>query len=1217
MLLFLSSLLSFVNSQTDECPTGWVSYEFSCYKFIRSTPKGRLDAKVACMNYNAQLLSINTMEEHSFITDWLRQYDPQHKTWYTSGIDTGVNVWRWEGDDTLISNLDQAFLPGQELDVDNKIAAYNYSEYANRWGFLKVNGVQEHPYICEIAKSMLHLIIINERGLDYGLIIKDKRKLPRGPKIIKEPQPAIFDTSVRTETNDITLRCVADAYPPPKYEWFKEEYENNQLKLILVDPMADNRVTITDGSLTIYNPNQIQDRGKYHCRAANKFGTAVSQSVQLAFGYIYQFNLVRSNEQGKENWGKAIYCDPPQHFPGVHYYWARDNFPNLVDEDKRTFVSQDGNLYFSALQNIDNGMYSCNVQSFVSSTGRTGPVFRLEVISQPSSQQLLFPNNFPKSFPEAPLAGEDVRLECMAFGYPIPSYNWTRRGYSNELPAQAVTASYNRVLILPKVTVEDMGEYICTSSNGKSSVSKAVTLSVQAKPVFTIPLEDMHMDYNGYLYWMCEAFGIPAVEYEWLKNGEPLNEQRLVSTDREFITVRKNVLTIRDLRPDRDEGVYQCRATNQLGTTYSTGQLRVLSLKPSFAKYPLEAETYAIEGGNVTIACRPEAAPLPHFIWRKDGQVISPTARRRILVNGYLLIQPVTREDQGRYRCTAENTYGSDSSEGLLRVLRLPQIRHSPSANIVAVNGTLNLLCEATSDEGLDLTYAWYHNGLRIDTSMEHQFETGWTAGVLYGYNMTFADSGMYECVAKTPVSRVAARAPVFVRGPPGPPGGVQILSARDKDIRLTWSDGADNGDRITGYRIEGHTQWAPNWVVLMDDVFAQNIEFGRKSAVVNGNLLSPWCSYEFRIIAKNTVGLGEPSEPSPQHSTEPDKPYAYPLHVGGGGGKVGDLTITWLPLPAQEQNADGIYYRVYFKPADSDRDFRIVDLKDRGNVRMHVVRVSQRNFYTLYKVRVQAVNSKGEGPISPLAEIFSAENLPLAVPTQVSSLPFNSTALRVSWLPLDLSRESIRGKLIGFRLRYWRADSSPDTSLYYLSRYTENTALIVGLQPFTYYSVAVSAFNDAGAGPESEFFTEKTYKSAPLKAPTSDVVVITSPTTVRVTWRFTAPSSQEEPIQGYKVRYWEADQDFSTFTDVVVNIGASKLEAEVTNLTPGKVYKLRVLAYSLGGDGRMSSPAWQFKMGGMAPGQSYAYSSAPICNLCLLMVTILSGFTLLMNLIS
>lgn len=54
-----------------------------------------------------------------------------------------------------------------------------------------------------------------------------------------------------------------------------------------------------------------------------------------------------------------------------------------------------------------------------------------------------------------------------------------------------------------------------------------------------------------------------------------------------------------------------------------------------------------------------------------------------------------------------------------------------------------------------------------------------------------------------------------------------------------------------------------------------------------------------------------------------------------------------------------------------------------------------------------------------------------------------------------------------------------------------------------------------------------------------------------------------------------------STANDTIIDIG-SKLEARINNLTPGKVYKLRVLAYSNGGDGRMSSPAHTFQMGKM-----------------------------------
>lgn len=52
-----------------------------------------------------------------------------------------------------------------------------------------------------------------------------------------------------------------------------------------------------------------------------------------------------------------------------------------------------------------------------------------------------------------------------------------------------------------------------------------------------------------------------------------------------------------------------------------------------------------------------------------------------------------------------------------------------------------------------------------------------------------------------------------------------------------------------------------------------------------------------------------------------------------------------------------------------------------------------------------------------------------------------------------------------------------------------------------------------------------------------------------------------------------------STANDTVILVG-SKLEAFVTDLSPGKTYRMRVLAFSNGGDGRMSSPALTFQMG-------------------------------------
>ncbi|XP_015912441.1 contactin [Parasteatoda tepidariorum] len=1183
-----------VHSQT--CPKNWIDFKDSCYKFTRTPLQTREGAEDMCRTYNADLVAVNTLEEHSFIRSWLRENDPQHRRWFTSGRDDGDNVWIWDNGGSLFSDIDSLFLPMQNASF-LRFAAYNYSDLANKWGLQKVDSTELMAYICEIWKENLNQLIITERDIDYGIVVFDKEKIPRGPYFIQEPEAVIFDPGSRKQVNNVALKCVAAGFPSPIYKWYKEEFKN-VLVSELVDPLSDPRYTQTDGTLIISSPQQNKDRGNYHCTAENEFGVVVSQTVQLSFGYIGEFNKKRSSDRGKKNRGKSLSCDPPQHYPRVNYYWTRNHWPNFVQEDQRVFVSHDGNLYFSSLENVDEALYSCNVQSTISSSGRNGPSFQFFVEPASSGEKLFFPNNFPKAFPDAPLAGDDVRLECVAYGYPVPKYNWTRKGFTNELPLGAYTENYNRVLMLPKVRVEDVGDYFCFASNGIDSVTKSVPLRIQAKPEFTIPLENKVVDKNSNLVWTCEAFGKPDVTYTWLKNGKELIIENLNPNDRNRYNIYENILSIDEVL-ERDQGMYQCKASNQLGSSYSSGQLRIITLKPSFAKYPMDNEMFAAEGGNITIPCRPEAAPFPEFTWKRDNYGLSSVGRIKILPNGYLHINPVRRDDEGRYSCIAKNQYGSDYTEGLLIVLSLPRMVDAPHPKVKAVvNDSAELACQAyVGSDMLDLAYIWLQNGLRIDMEKESIFSVGRLPGYLRIENITLAEAGIYHCIVKTAVGRISKSTELVVFGPPGAPGAVLAEDLTATSGKIHWSDGSANGDPITAYTIEGKTNHNSTWIILKENVktFKNRPESGRREIFLF-SVLSPWSIYTFRVSAINGFGKGEPSQPSPLYNTAKDLPHVAPSNVGGGGGKTGSLTITWDPLPPQDWNDNEIWYNISYKPANSDTKFQEISLKNRHNIGLHVVNVGEENYYKPYLVKVQAINSLGPGPYSEEVQVYSAENMPQVQPSGVYALAYNSTALNVTWSPLELNREKIRGKLIGHRIKYWQIGKNPEIdSLILLKRGLLNWGLIVGLQPDTEYYVAVMAYNDAGSGVESEPFLARTFKAAPLRPPTNVRVERISPTSVSVSWRGVLPSTEEEPIKGYKVRYWESDQDMTSAKEVYRYLDGNDLEVVVSGLTMGKVYKLRVLAFSNGGDGKMSSPVREFKIGEASA--SYRKSVASLIN--------------------
>ena len=428
--------------------------------------------------------------------------------------------------------------------------------------------------------------------------------------------------------------------------------------------------------------------------------------------------------------------------------------------------------------------------------------------------------------------------------------------------------------------------------------------------------------------------------------------------------------------------------------------------------------------------------------------------------------------------------------------------------------------------------------------------------------------------------------------GPPTAPGAVLAEDLTATSAKIHWSDGSENGRRIWAYMIEGRTNHNHTWLPLLNvtdyrNEYYSNKQSGRKETFLK-DVLSPWSSYEFRVSAINDLGLSPPSDPSPIYNTDKAVPFKAPSNVFGGGGKAGSLTIRWDPLKPQDWNAPEIWYQIFYRPQDyrANEPYIARNLTSLGNANMFSVSVGEDNYFKPYEVCVQAMNSMGAGrKRSDPVIIYSAESMPQVAPTQVYAVAFNSTALNVSWAPLEWTREKIRGQLIGHRIKYWpnNKDQNLD-SLTLLRRGQDPWGMIVALVPDTEYYISVMAYNEAGSGPESEPFLARTYKAAPQRMPTSVNITAIDSHSVMVTWRgITTMTNAEEPIQGYKVRYWESDQPIATAKEMIKRLDGGELKTVISDLVPGKVYKLRVLAFSSGGDGKMSTQ-WEFRVGQGVP---------------------------------
>lgn len=87
------------------------------------------------------------------------------------------------------------------------------------------------------------------------------------------------------------------------------------------------------------------------------------------------------------------------------------------------------------------------------------------------------------------------------------------------------------------------------------------------------------------------------------------------------------------------------------------------AFKPTFQNSPVESSKQAAEKGNVTISCRPEAAPRAVIKWMKNGLEIG-----KVLPSGDLQLSFLTKADSGIYTCVAENSLGTANSNCALVV---------------------------------------------------------------------------------------------------------------------------------------------------------------------------------------------------------------------------------------------------------------------------------------------------------------------------------------------------------------------------------------------------------------------------------------------------------------------------------------------------------------------------------------------------------------------
>ncbi|XP_032160490.1 neuronal cell adhesion molecule isoform X24 [Mustela erminea] len=983
------------------------------------------------------------------------------------------------------------------------------------------------------------------------------------PPTITQQSPKDYIIDPR---ENIVIQCEAKGKPPPSFSWTRNgtHFDIEKDPLVTMKPGS--------GTLTI----NIMSEGKaetyegvYQCTARNERGAAISNNIVVRPSRSPLWTKEKLEPITLRNGQSLILpCRPPLGLPPPIIFWMDNSFQRLPQSER---VSQglNGDLYFSNVLPEDTREdYICYARFNHTQTIQQKQPISVKVISVDELNDTIAANlndsefYSAKSNRERPptfltpegnashkeeLRGNVLSLECIAEGLPTPIIYWIKE--DGTLPInRTFYKNFKKTLQIIQVSEADSGNYQCIAKNPLGAIYHTISVTVKAAPYWIMAPQNLVLSPGEDGRLICRANGNPKPRISWLSNGVPIE----IAPDDPSRNIDGDTIIFSNVQ-ERSSAVYQCNASNEYGYLLANAFVNVLAEPPRILT---SANTLyqVITDRPALLDCAFFGSPLPTIEWFKGAK--GSALREDIYVlheNGTLEIPVAQKDSTGTYTCVARNKLGMAKNEVHLEIKDATRIIKQPEYAVVQRGGTVSFECKVKHDHTLIPTITWLKdsgelpNDGRFTVDKDH----------LVVADVWDNDGGTYTCVANTTLDNVSASAVLSVVDVPNPPFDLELTDQLDKSVQLSWTPGNDNNSPITKFIIE--------YEDAMHEAGLWHHQTEVSGMQTTAQLkLSPYVNYSFRVMAVNSLGRSLPSEASEQYLTKAAEPDTNPTAVEGLGSEPDNLVITWKPLNGFESNGPGLQYKVSWRQKDGDDEWTSVVV---ANVSKYIV--SGTPTFVPYLIKVQALNDVGFAPEPAVVMGHSGEDLPMVAPGNVRVNVVNSTLAEVHWDPVPL--KSIRGHLQGYRIYYWKAQSSSKRNRRHLEKKiltfqgSKTHGMLPGLEPFSHYTLNVRVVNGKGEGPASPDRVFNTPEGVP-SAPSS--LKIVNPTLDSLTLEWDPPSRPNGILTEYTLKYQPINSTHELGPLVDLKIPANKTRWTLKNLNFSTRYKFYFYAQTAAGSG-------------------------------------------------
>ncbi|KAK3888336.1 hypothetical protein Pcinc_007597 [Petrolisthes cinctipes] len=426
-----------------------------------------------------------------------------------------------------------------------------------------------------------------------------------------------------------------------------------------------------------------EDSGNYLCKATNKVGEAVNScSVKVAARRSIYFDT-----QHPEGWEKIQNLEQRGRYDRIEVTEPPMQAPRFTSELR-------GNTLLSEGQHVHL-------------EGRVEPVHdpTLRIEWYHNGKALQSAARFHTTFDFGYVALDITGV------YPEDSGEYTCRAVNHLGEATSIISfkvEGKEAIIYESARPEGLEKIRQLEDSAKMGHQVVEDSRTFQRPVFTQPLQNLDNLTEGQTaHFECRLIpvGDPKLKVEWFRNEKPVETSSRINRTHDFGYV---ALDITGVRPD-DEGIYMCRAANDLGEAVTTASIKIKShatiqldtqhpegmrkikaledRKPD-ARGPEPEKVYdkpvftaalagpaqVMEGQNAHYECRvvPVGDPNMRFEWYCNGVELKMGSRFTTNHDfGYVTldIMKCVDEDSGVYMCKAINNAGEAVSSCTTRVI--------------------------------------------------------------------------------------------------------------------------------------------------------------------------------------------------------------------------------------------------------------------------------------------------------------------------------------------------------------------------------------------------------------------------------------------------------------------------------------------------------------------------------------------------------------------